>query len=253
MSLILDALRKADRERQQQDTAPGIDAPHASNPEPSRPLWPWFLAVALVIIGLLIAIVWLLLSRPEPPAAPLASPQAQPAASQAAVSSAASSASAAAPARANSSAGYSSKHSSQQSDSSAASSSKPSNNAIAQLYRDPPAEPAQKVAPRPKVTPVTAAPVSPPTNSAALLAAHPNVGTIRDLPMAVQNAIPTLMYADHQYQIAGPSQVVINNQTLRQGQKLGELTLELIAQDGIIMRKGEHRFKLQARSSWVNM
>lgn len=250
MSLILDALRKADRERQQQDKAPGIDAPHASPSAPSRSLWPWFLAVAVIIVGLLLAIVWLLLSRPEAPAVtPLPT---QPVASQAAVSSAASRASLAVGSRGKSSAHYASKRSSKHSDYSAAS-SKPSNSAIAQLYLDPPAEPAQKVEPRPKVTPVAAVPVSQPTKSVARLASHPSVGTIRDLPMAVQNAIPTLMYADHQYQTEGASQVVINNQTLRQGQKLGELTLEIIAQDGIIMRKGEHRFKLKARSSWVNM
>lgn len=304
MSLILDALRKADRERQQQQNGvPGLDAAHARAEVPPRRLWPWLVAIAVVVLGLLAAVIWLALERhqaapvvvqaPEPvssitkPSAPAQATAANaptitsasadslslevaPGELDGKTASSVASGSTAAPASkrmAQTAAGQASSDTTQMN--TQENLDKPAVDAeVARLYSAPPPdESPETVAPRPAVAPVKVpATASAITDSAAtrpapddaalrssLLAAHPNVGTIRDLPLAVQNAIPTLMYAAHEYRQGGASEVTINNQSLREGQTLGDLEVEMIAEDGVILRKGDHQFKLTAMSSWVNM
>ena len=276
MSLILDALRKADRERQQQHNGvPGIDATHTSHQDAPRKLWPWLVALVVLVSLLLALVIWLLLERtpsvaPAAPSVqvPAVAPQApQPATVQSAaqphsqmqqapaepppaqaVSAGSGAVAQPAPAAASGVA------------SSSASSEAVLDDEVARLYNTPPPdETPVTVAPRPEVTAVSAGSVAPEPAPVAeelrssLLAAHPNVGTIRDLPLAVQNEIPTLMYSAHKYRAGGVSEVMINSQSLREGQTLQGLTLEVIAEDGVIMRSGDHFFKLTAMSSWVNM
>lgn len=292
MSLILDALRKADRERQQQQNGvPGIDAAHSPAEAPPRKLWPWIVAIALLLLGLLAAVIWLALERNQanPAAVPakVVSPQAtktttatpntqrpnktsagdaspdaladNPEAMATANNKAVQSQSAV-----SSSASASSVLSADEAEAGPApEDTPPIDDEVAQLYRAPPPdEPPVTVATRQQVTPVKTSAIAPevakPAATAApvratLLAGHPSVGTIRDLPLSVQNEIPTLMYAAHEFRPGGSSEVMINNQALREGQKLGDLELEVITEDGVIMRTDDHRFKLTALSSWVNM
>ncbi|WP_339898574.1 general secretion pathway protein GspB [uncultured Gilvimarinus sp.] len=278
MSLILDALRKADRERQQQHNGvPGIDATHTSNQDAPRKLWPWLVALVVLVSLLLALVIWLLLER-KPSVAPTApsvqAPAAVPQAPQPATGTVQSAAqphsqmqqSPAEPPPAQA-AGAGSDTVAQPAPaatsgvaSSSASSEAVLDDEVARLYNTPPPdETPVTVAPRPEVTAVSAGSVAPEPAPVAeelrssLLAAHPNVGTIRDLPLAVQNEIPTLMYSAHEYRAGGVSEVMINSQSLREGQTLQGLTLEVIAEDGVIMRSGDHFFKLTAMSSWVNM
>ncbi|MDO3386475.1 general secretion pathway protein GspB [Gilvimarinus sp. SDUM040013] len=80
------------------------------------------------------------------------------------------------------------------------------------------------------------------------------IGGVRSLPLAVQNSVPTLMYAAHNYNPAGDSSVVINGRIWREGESVSQgITLEAVQADGIILRSGQHRFTLKALSSWVNM
>lgn len=287
MSLILDALRKADRERQQQQhSVPGIDATHSLAEAPAVKLWPWMVAITILVLVLLAAVIWLLLDRNEPGVTATAAPahvlSKQATASQATASQIASPQTLTGDAAEDAAISETAINKAVQSQSTVSSQARSSASAnqlpvteptkvnkpsvddeVAQLYRAPPPdEPPVTVATRPPVTAVTTATavteIAKPAATTApvretLLAGHPNVGTIRDLPLAVQNEIPTLMYAVHNFKPAGESEVMINNQTLRVGQKLGNLTLEIITEDGVIMRKGEHRFTLTALSSWVNM
>lgn len=127
----------------------------------------------------------------------------------------------------------------------------------------------QTPAATPKATPVTAprptrAPRSvvdqvvstsnplPKTNT---LADHPFLGSIRDLPNYVQQEIPTLTYSAHNYYGAGAgSTVVLNKKTLSYGdQVIPELYIKDILEDGIVLRYKTHQFKLKALSSWVNI
>ena len=76
-------------------------------------------------------------------------------------------------------------------------------------------------------------------------------GDIRSLPSRIQDELPSLSYTEH-----NPSQgsVRINRKTLTTGSALSQdLILEEIRADGVIMRFKGHRFKLGAYSSWVNM
>ncbi|MBU2885048.1 general secretion pathway protein GspB, partial [Gilvimarinus agarilyticus] len=83
---------------------------------------------------------------------------------------------------------------------------------------------------------------------------YAELGGVRSLPLAAQNAVPTLMYATHSYDPAGDSSVVINGRIRRAGDTLtAGIELESIEAEGIIVRMGEHRFTLKALSSWVNM
>jgi general secretion pathway protein B len=70
MSLILDALKRADAERSR-GSVPGLHAqPLAGAPSPaarSRPAG-WLALAAIVVAALLAALVWLLLARRDPPA-----------------------------------------------------------------------------------------------------------------------------------------------------------------------------------------
>lgn len=81
MSLILDALKRADAERSR-GSVPGLHAqPLAGAPSPaarSRPAG-WLALAAIVVAALLAALAWLLLARREPPA-PAPTPVAQAAA-----------------------------------------------------------------------------------------------------------------------------------------------------------------------------
>lgn len=86
------------------------------------------------------------------------------------------------------------------------------------------------------------------------LEGYHNVGGVRALPLAVQNAIPTLMYGQHNYRRGGDSNVVINGQMLREGDRInGSIVVDAIAADGVVLRYQDHHFRLRALSSWVNM
>ncbi len=81
---------------------------------------------------------------------------------------------------------------------------------------------------------------------------HHQVDTpfLHNLPVTVQNTIPTLMYADHQY---GEGYVIVNKRKRFVGdQAANGVTLEQIYEDGATFSFGDTQFKLSAFSSWVN-
>ena len=85
------------------------------------------------------------------------------------------------------------------------------------------------------------------------LADFPELGTIRDLPWNMQDQIPTLTYMEHNYTEQNAS-IVINNSRYRNNSKISnELMVEKILEDGIILQFKDKRFKVRALSSWVNL
>ena len=81
---------------------------------------------------------------------------------------------------------------------------------------------------------------------------YPELGGIRDLPWSTQDKIPSMTYAAHDYSSVNAT-VTINKSVFRQGSRVDEnLYIEKILEDGIILKYGEYRFKMQALSSWVN-
>ena len=70
------------------------------------------------------------------------------------------------------------------------------------------------------------------------------------LPVTLQNTIPTLMYADHQY---SEGYVIINKKKRFVGDEAAKgVTLEEMFEDGATFSFNGTRFKLGALSSWVN-
>ncbi len=105
----------------------------------------------------------------------------------------------------------------------------------------------EKVKPTP-----TPAPKAKP--KAPTLADFPLLAYIGDVPYSQQKLIPTIMYSDHQYSPGGASSVTLNKSTYSKGQQIGsQLFLEEIVEDGIVVRHRTLRFKMMAFNSWINM
>ncbi len=82
----------------------------------------------------------------------------------------------------------------------------------------------------------------------------PAIGDVRDLPWSVQEKIPTLMYTEHSYTNSPNDFATINGERRKQGQKIGGmLTVESILPDGVVLRYESYQFKMPAFNSWVNM
>jgi general secretion pathway protein B len=81
-----------------------------------------------------------------------------------------------------------------------------------------------------------------------------NVPDLRQLPWSVQQEIPSIIYSQHNFKPDGSSNVVLNGQPRRTGNQVGgQLNLDEIYVDGVLLRFREHRFKLRALNNWVNM
>ena len=62
MSFILEALKKIDRERHQ-DNVPTLNTVHRQSSEAPKRIWPWVLVAALLVNALILA--WMLRSEPS--------------------------------------------------------------------------------------------------------------------------------------------------------------------------------------------
>lgn len=75
-----------------------------------------------------------------------------------------------------------------------------------------------------------------------------------DLPWGFRQEIPSLNYVRHNFDQGGVTSVVINGRAHHTGSTLApELVLEEIYSDGVIIRFKQIRFKLRALNSWINM
>ena len=80
------------------------------------------------------------------------------------------------------------------------------------------------------------------------------VPDIGDLPWSFRNEIPSLNYVRHNFDEGSEISVVINGRAHRAGSTLApELVLEEIYVDGVLFRFKQIRFKLRALNSWINM
>lgn len=82
------------------------------------------------------------------------------------------------------------------------------------------------------------------------IAAFDDVPFLHELPVALQNRIPTLMYAQHSFDAQS---VTINKKTFTVGDNIGNsVVVERILADGVLLNYEGEQFKLAALSSWVN-
>ncbi len=121
---------------------------------------------------------------------------------------------------------------------------------IASIYQQSTEEKPQKKKAKSTPTP-TPAPTAPPKLPS--LADYPQLSYINDMPYAKQKEIPTLMYTEHYY-VKDNSYVTLNKVQRKAGQIIADhLTLEHIVDDGIVLRYKSLRFKISAYNSWINM
>ena len=86
------------------------------------------------------------------------------------------------------------------------------------------------------------------------LADYPGVKNIRDLPANIQLSIPTLMYTDHIYAESALDIIMLNRMPLRNNDISPEgVRVERIVEDGAILVYKGYRFKIFALNSWVNL
>ncbi len=273
MSLILDALNRAENERKNQNAVPDLNTLHRpqeidTSPEARRILW-WVMGVVLALIAIIIVLVVLL--RREP-VEQISVAKTAPAQQSLAVSSP--------------NPVVEQKQSVEPLPTSTATVvpvteiapqvSAP-NADVNKLYAtedtEPPvvdtgvnelyaAEAATTAASETIVDPFNAAGdaaiVSAATQEQAPLRTFDSIKNIPDfnaLPWNMRQQIPTISYARHNYLATGISSVVINNQTSGVGNIIGtgQFIVQEIFVDGVILKHGNAVFKLRALNGWINM
>lgn len=84
------------------------------------------------------------------------------------------------------------------------------------------------------------------------LSPHP-APLLDDLSQQFRDSVPTLMYLRHDFSSSGRSSVLINGQSLRPGQRTRGVEVREILADSIILRFAGKDFRLRALNSWVNL
>lgn len=121
------------------------------------------------------------------------------------------------------------------------STTKPTSNSVASTINTVPAA----INPAPTTPQIVAAPSS--INQFA------NLPELHDLPGTVLNKIPSLNYSEHHYNANGGS--VMINGIIRHvdDQPANGLVIDKILEDGMILHYDNYSFKMRALNSWVNM
>ena len=294
MSLILDALNKADREREYRDAIPDLKTVHGA-PRPTRDYRQFWLVgglvAALLMVVTLLVIVWLRMPGPVP--APVErDPEATAAPEQIATAPAPATpapnlpelkepaqnaAPLAAPVDQEVQALYQTQQDTKvmeviepkvQTVSEAPVVITPENprrstvdEELARALWEESRREAQQPVPTsalpttPVTTPVATAKTEPTPLPADVpveetLAGHSGIPFLHELPVSVQDTIPTLMYAKHEYD---KGFVVINKEELNMGSAArGGVLVERILADGVLLSLNGTEFKLSSLSSWVN-
>ena len=280
MSLILDALNRAEHERKTQNAVPDINTLHrplALNAESGarRKLW-WAIGAVLVLATVIIALLVILRREAEPPLVPAPQPvlEAQGSTAQQAagarpsgvVAPATTAQSPSTPTTGMAAPVVAAKPSPRKSVTNAdvdklyaaedATVAAPVDSGVNELYA---AEAATTAASETIVDPfnspgsVTATPQeqAPPRTFESIK----NIPDFNSLPWNMRQKIPTISYARHNYLAGGVSSVVINNQTTGVGNIIGagQFIVQEIFVDGVVLKHGNAVFKLRALTGWINM
>lgn len=74
-----------------------------------------------------------------------------------------------------------------------------------------------------------------------------------DIPWQTKMTIPSINYSQHNYRASGESTIVINGVVLKAGEQIDELLVEQIRRDGSVFAFRGTRFTLAALSGWINL
>ncbi|WP_303289491.1 general secretion pathway protein GspB [Marinobacter sp. SS5-14b] len=94
-----------------------------------------------------------------------------------------------------------------------------------------------------------------PRDTAAPVQSQPQgrVPHLVELPLSFQKSVPDLTFNSHIYSSdPSASRVMINNRYLSAGQSFGQLTVERITQDGVVLSKNGQRFRVGIVRDWVS-
>lgn len=82
-----------------------------------------------------------------------------------------------------------------------------------------------------------------------------HIQDFNELPWNTKQKMPTISYQRHDYLAGGISSVVINGQTLGVGNIVatGQFVVQDILVDGVVLKHGDRVFKLRALNGWINM
>lgn len=244
MSLLLDALNKADEERKRNESAPGISSNHNAASPHSDHTRSILVIVAIIVIGLIIllaSVYWLgkqTSSAPAPATEITSAKLAEPAQKVAPKTQ---------------TFPQTTKQSTTQASTAAVTSQAPANSAntaetapeenVADLYQQN--DSANIEAQNSNSQTDTTNPTS--INQFA------NLQEIRDLPNNVLERIPSLNYTEHNYNANGGNVVINGNVRHPNDQLANGLVIDKILQDGMILHFENYAFKMRALNSWVNM
>jgi len=285
VSLILDALRRAQRERALD--APQVLATEEALPPPAEKRTPWLplLLLALLLVCALLLVV-VLGREPRPAAVPLAdSASADVAPASAALAPPPAVRAASAERNAEIAALYREQRDTAAADSATGRGGEP----IAGLEADTQAQTVSAVEPEPAAgdaaeaarDDAAAAAAAPERQSQAqglpgdarvsapidvetvvamardalgeeALAEHP-VPLLDTLSKQQKDRVPSLIYLQHDYRAEGGSQVLINRTVCTEGDRVDGVRVEEILPDSVVLSYGQTRFRLRALNSWVNL
>jgi general secretion pathway protein B len=275
MSLILDALNRAENERKNQNDVPDLSTLHRpmeveASADVNRTLW-WGVGVVLVLIAIIIVLVVMLRSEPAAPISkmeiapapqsPVIQTPPAPIVEQArepepilAEPTAAPPVGAIAQQGVVPSADINKLYAAEESEASAV-----VDTGVNELYA---AEAAITAASETIVDPFNPLGGSALTSVTGQEQAPPrtfdsinNIPDFNALPWNMRQKIPTISYARHNYLANGISSVVINNQTTGVGNIIGtgQFVVQEIYVDGVVLKHGNTVFKLRALNGWINM
>lgn len=89
------------------------------------------------------------------------------------------------------------------------------------------------------------------STSDSQLGFYGHVGSVRDLPFNAQNNVPTMMYTEHNYT---RKSVTINGKEYREKSSIAKgLVIEKVLEDGLILKYEQYTFKMRAYNNWINL
>lgn len=278
MSLILDALNRADTERKNQTPVPDLNTQHrplALEPEQSARAWYWWVAAALIIV-LVAVIIWRWQTTNTSPTATAISPvqpapaKVQPPVSQPVTPAVVAPVQPLQPLPSQSAASLASAVAVRPDSSGVAATDikdlyaedaapEPTMEAdVSQLYAPEEATGSESVV-DPFASPSVAQAALPPAEvvrePARTFDSMTHVQDFNELPWNTKQKMPTISYQRHDYLAGGISSVVINGQTLGVGNIVatGQFVVLDILVDGVVLKHGDRVFKLRALNGWINM
>jgi general secretion pathway protein B len=259
MSLILDALNRADQERSQQDKAPGLHSGYSPETQPSPPLRRWIIE-AIIIILAITAFVYSQLNQPHSAHNPVSGPAVAPTTEKKppAIEPSATITAPAATKTMPSTAVTTSPATSPATAPAQVQAPEPATTAVAKTTTAPAAI-ASLYQQQPIATP-TAKPVAQPHSEPSSQAPDNGLTILQQIPLLsqmsprFQDQIPSIDYSMHVFSEKEKTGFVkLNGTTQKIGAEISPgLKVIAILEDSVVLDYHGNQFRLLALNSWVN-